>query len=817
MVSLVDQDRANTLIAACVQLIDKGDLQGAAKALKEASALAPENEGVKNTWYLLQQAEQKSPLLIQLKKYLEQKSQQDGEDALRYVRHHQVQANEAENAMNLLLESPGLETLDDKLTGALLQRPAAQSLLASRVSVAPTVIFEQLWQRGEESFSGLLAVVLDGSAWRRQDDRSSAQRDVFQLAIGKMMDAGLEHPERAMQAIARLLAVTAKTLQDLINQDVFDVVLSALDVREPPALRSQALLAISKLLEITQERGERMLTDFVTTKVHERKCQDLIIAFSAAGAVFPIIPSVAATLFLTEGFIQTLVPMLHSNTVAIGQRKSHKLELAALELLNAACIDKSCREAIRKYCIGWLREVSRDRSSGSVSSIGTLILAKISQSTAESSNTDDDLVANMTRLILVSEDVDDKQRAVEGLAYSSLNPKVKEEVVSNVSVLKKLVNLLKDQPVRGPLVYGCLTIFSNLTVYRPTLSDEEKKMSHLKAYADASKPRTEDPLDDDSHVTARCKTVLDLGVLPIFVKHSKGVSAAIHLLIVRIFFSISKEQKHRGPMAQQGTIGLLLQLANGSIAIPNQAADRVEVSRVASHALARILISTNPAHVFSSSVPASSATRPLLSLLTPDLSSQQRDLLPTFEALLALTNLASIEDNTLRDAIVRLSWDHVEDFLLSSNVMIQRASVELVCNLMASPSCVAKFGDGTPQAAKRMQILLALADVEDIATRRAAGGALAMLTEWDAAVRAVLDKDRGVKVLLEMCEDDGMELRHRGLACLLNVAAAPGDVGKRAIEKIKDEGGIERLKMVLRRTSDPQMLGLGVEVLKLLA
>ncbi|KAK5005899.1 hypothetical protein LTR28_007140 [Elasticomyces elasticus] len=574
-----------------------------------------------------------------------------------------------------------------------------------------------------------------------------------------MMDAGLEHPERAMQAIARLLTVTAKTLQDLINQDVFDVVLSALDVREPPALRSQAMLAISSLLEITRERGERMLTDFVTTKVHERKCQDYIIAFSAAAAVFPIIPSVAATLFLTEGFIQTLVPMLHSNTVAIGQR----------------------------------------------------------QSTAESSNPDDDLVANMTRLILVSENVDDKQRAIEGLAYSSLNPKVKEELVNDASVLKNLADLLKNQPVRGPLVYGCLTILSNLTVYRPTLSDEEKKISHLKAYADASKPAAEDPLDDDAHVTARCKTVLGLGVLPIFAKHSKGASAAIHLLIVRIFFSISKEQKHRGPMAQQGAIGLLLQLANGSIAIPNQAADRVEVSKVASHALARILISTNPAHIFSSSVPASSATRPLLSLLTPDLSSQQRDLLQTFEALLALTNLASIEDNTLRDSIVRLSWDHVEDLLLSSNVMIQRASVELVCNLMASPSCVAKFADGTPQAAKRMQILLALADVEDVATRRAAGGALAMLTEWDAAVRAVLDKDRGVRVLLEMCEDDGMELRHRGLACLLNVASAPGDVGKRAIEKIKDEGGIERLKMVLRRTSDPQMLGLGVEVLKLLA
>ena len=133
---------------------------------------------------------------------------------------------------------------------------------------------------------------------------------------------------------------------------------------------------------------------------------------------------------------------------------------------------------------------------------------------------------------------------------------------------------------------------------------------------------------------------------------------------------------------------------------------------------------------------------------------------------------------------------------------------------MASPSGVAKFADGTKQASNRLHILLALADVEDYETRRAAGGALAMLTEWDAAVQAVLGRDRGVTILLELCREDKDELRHRGVVSVRNIVCATGAVGKVGMQKVKGEGGVEVLKGMLRETRNPEVLQIGVEALK---
>lgn len=125
-----------------------------------------------------------------------------------------------------------------------------------------------------------------------------------------------------------------------------------------------------------------------------------------------------------------------------------------------------------------------------------------------------------------------------------------------------------------------------------------------------------------------------------------------------------------------------------------------------------------------------------------------------------------------------------------------------------------KFADGSPQAKNRLHILLALADVDDVPTRRAAGGALAMLTEWDKAAEAVVEKERGIKILLGMCED-GDEMRHRGVVSLLNLVSVPDEsIARRAIEGIQREDGVEILKNMLRASRDQQVLGLGVEVLK---
>jgi len=311
---------------------------------------------------------------------------------------------------------------------------------------------------------------------------------------------------------------------------------------------------------------------------------------------------------------------------------------------------------------------------------------------------------------------------------------------------------------------------------------------------------------------------MECGAVDAIVKPGRGRSTAVLTAMVQIMQSVSREPKHRGVLAQKGVVRFVLQ-AIGSLsgAAKEAAGQTIPAKRVAAHALARILISTNPNHIFSAALPAISSISPLVELLTPDPGAEQTDLLPTFEALLALTNLASMEDDSVRERVIRGAWQVVEDLLLSNNTLVQRAAVELVCNLMASPSGVAKFADGSKQASHRMHILLALADVEDLATRRAAGGALAMLTEWDAAVKAILDKDRGVRIILGMCEDDSAEMRHRGVVCLLNIVSAPGEAGKDGLAKIKAVNGADVLRTALQKSKDPQVLQAGITVLKKLS
>ena len=132
----------------------------------------------------------------------------------------------------------------------------------------------------------------------------------------------------------------------------------------------------------------------------------------------------------------------------------------------------------------------------------------------------------------------------------------------------------------------------------------------------------------------------------------------------------------------------------------------------------------------SGSPPLSSTIRPLVTLLSPPPetatnASNPRDLLPTFESLLALTNLASTSDPEIGAQIIRLAAPQIEELVLSSNLRICRAATELCCNLTLSPSGIALFASGTLEARRRIHILLALADSEDAATRRAAGGAIA--------------------------------------------------------------------------------------------
>lgn len=418
----------------------------------------------------------------------------------------------------------------------------------------------------------------------------------------------------------------------------------------------------------------------------------------------------------------------------------------------------------------------------------------------------------MFTTMLVKDPEHTKNNSIEGLAYASLRPNIKEDLASNKEFLQSLVKTLEGAPPKSPLTYGALSIFVNLTRFRPVQSEEEKKMDQLKAYANAAGKLVPNILDDEEHVKGRCKAVFDAGVTPVLVTHSKNGSTASLSLIISIINSLSMLQNIRGQLAQQGAVRLLIAAWT---ALPQSEA---LAKRTAAQALARILISTNPAHVFGGTrpIPQAAAIRPLASIIAPDQDSDTRSLLPTFESLMALTNLASTDDET-RNAIVRQAWPDIEEQLLSSNAMVTKAAVELICNLVQCVEAMALYADGTAKAKDRLNILLALADAEDEGTRSGAGGALATLTGIEEVVNAILDRQGGTKNILNLCADTSSEeLRHRGAFVVYNLVTFEGETGRRAREKIKAEGGIDIMTQCAKSTRRPEVLDLTVQAIKAL-
>lgn len=807
-------------------------MQAASRNLREALSIAPENPHVKAAFLKVQQEDQEGYQLLDLCRRYTQGDENAGKDAAAYLRTDGLKSPEgvALDSLKLLLAqrpqslSP---TQDEIISGLVRQNASVRQYFSTQLQTSVTAFFDEIYDRGDGAAVCLDTVVLDPTVWTSEDTRSHCESELFQLFIAKLMESGHDLDGRSLKGITRLLAVHAEELKGLIDDEGFEVILSSLDYRLPLEVRSQATLATAKYLEVAKEAGEKKFLTLVMSIIGKGRIDDLIVAFSALAAIFPVAPTAAANLFLSEEFLAHLTPLANR------EAKSKKVDVPVLELLNAACINRPCREAVSKKFGEWLSH-NLTNGSDACSELAAVALAKIRASEPEKPSTgngkvlEDDSESELVHRFkgLMSESkVENSSHAIEGLAYTSVKPAVKEELAKDPTFLRNLIATMKKKSADSSVLYGGLMIILNLTKFLPNLSEEQKKMSQLKDYADASAGKTKaaaapDPLDEEEAVLARCAAVIDAGIMALLVECGRIALASTNELTAKILQALTRPQKSRGALAQQGAVKLLLGLA-----APKQSSSGPvtnETTRIASHALARILISVDPSHVFPSSgfPQVTSAVRPLLSLLSsPETLSfsadQPRDLLPVFESLLALTNLASYpHDDSAPELTVREGWSAVEDLLLSSNAQIQRAACELVCNLMTCESGIVKFADGSKAASQRLHILLALTDADDFATRRAAGGALAMLTDFDAAIAAVLDRARGVELLLGLCQEDDDALVHRGVVCVRNLSVATGDIGSRAKEAVRTAGGIETLTACIKKTKTQAVLQIAVEALK---
>ncbi|KAG2524279.1 hypothetical protein BBO99_00004378 [Phytophthora kernoviae] len=235
----------------------------------------------------------------------------------------------------------------------------------------------------------------------------------------------------------------------------------------------------------------------------------------------------------------------------------------------------------------------------------------------------------------------------------------------------------------------------------------------------------------------------------------------------------------RGNLVQCGVFQALIPLSLHHIALaktkpasknPNQL-HGTKISNAAGQALAKILISTNPNLIPSSSL--FSSIRPLLDLCKGDTQLLQ------FEALMALTNIASVSEETKARIVGEPQGLSTLQYLqFSEHELVRRAATEAICNLLPNDKVIEQVFLNE----EKVRLWIAFASLEDEAedfqTARAAGGALAMVSQVPQ-VSWLLMRKGGLKAFTSIVEQGAnVETLHRALFALQNMFEAISGAAK---------------------------------------
>ncbi len=616
--------------------------------------------------------------------------------------------------------------------------------------------------------------------------------------------------------------------------DELSSLISAFTPHRPAAIHTKGYLVLSAFCQrrrseaSTPEEGtESICGTFnapVASRIADTEESEALAGLTFLSSLFDVDHLAGSAIFARDGTLEATMDSLDLFP------KSRAIELAVAHLLGRAAAHKSCRALFVADHRNWLEWKSRQADDAELRAAAAVALVKLGRGSkadaAEVGGTpeqnameDDELAALMKGLVVDSREASSLGDAVEGLAYMSTNPAVKETLSKDSAFLARLFTLvpkrkgaaaeLLGDSAASPL-YGTVVIITNLCVYRPRLSAEEAQIAKLRQMAKSSKgpgpSRSQqdenEPLDDDDHVKERGRRLLKAGAMEALTSAVRATgSRAVHSAVGKAILSLVEDKENRGKVLQAGGAKALQAIIQA--ALPPSIAKSSDSDRTpqmdkgdfdAIQALAKLAITAAPVQVFGPNEGTIyDAIRPFALMLTHPNAS----LLQGFEAMMALTNLSSVSaEAATRIARADGLTNKVELLMLEDHTLVRRAATELVCNLIAgSEEIFNKWGGDRDNAARgKLQVLVALCDVDDLPTRLAASGALATLTASPDACESLAELERerhrvlpilgqliDPSVVARPAADEGVEedeqdlletdpgLVHRGIVCVRNL------------------------------------------------
>ena len=353
-----------------------------------------------------------------------------------------------------------------------------------------------------------------------------------------------------------------------------------------------------------------------------------------------------------------------------------------------------------------------------------------------------------------------KRWAMEGLTFLSVSAPVKEYICRDKQLIHSVLDLTSSS-FDTALQFGAASLLVNLTnSYDHT--DINPELEELAHFSGESVP-TPHELDGIKHLTARVSLLLKLNIVPALNHLSSSHSLSILEQTTRIFLSLVEEQSNRGLVVQQGGGKALIILARSN----------TEVGRVkAAQAISKILITTNPQLAFPGERVLETVS-PLVRLLKSERQLQQ------FEALMALTNLASLGPKLCSKIVTEKGVHWVESLQFEEHEMLRRAATECICNLVACEEVKQLYRQ---EGSDRLKLLTLFSGEEDLQLKKAALGALCILSEDQKICGLILDLKQYFEITEELLGTRDEELQFRAVYILTNIVLSGLKCAERVLQ-----------------------------------
>eukprot|EP00934_Nitzschia_sp_Nitz4_P005167 Nitzschia sp. Nitz4//scaffold96_size78090//60958//64152//NITZ4_005503-RA/size78090-processed-gene-0.59-mRNA-1//-1//CDS//3329560600//5157//frame0 len=383
-------------------------------------------------------------------------------------------------------------------------------------------------------------------------------------------------------------------------------------------------------------------------------------------------------------------------------------------------------------------------------------------------------------------------RGVEVMTYLVSKTLVKEELVhgfratqeSKHTGLELLVRVC-DRPAAGQSLsaYGLASTFQLLAATPLQLRKEafEGKQVTMEQYdelrsmqkTEQEREFDEEPeLKEDSpeQCSARIVKLAQANVPRALCQLIEGASDKTLGEVVLGLNRLADEPSVRGGMIQQGVLTKLIKVDKEE---KNPSDLRKKIIRNLRHCMGKMLVTTNPALL--TSAQRMGVIKPLIQLIR-DVNSSE---LQQFEALMALTNIASVGDDTKNKIAGEGGLACFKFAMFSEHEMVKQAATEAMCNMVGNQ----KFMEMLYQP-DELRLWLALASdyEEHYACARAAAGCLAMSTQDPEVARTLIGLPTFKQRMDETLESGSPEIMHRILVVILNLVELDGEFRDAAFE-----------------------------------